>query len=291
MPVRVSRLLWLLPLLALVSLAPGCANKNKNAAPTGMLEADKFLFQRGNELMAKRKWYQSRENFRQLVDNYPQSAYRPDAKLGLGDTYLGEASAETIVLAQNEYREFLTFYPTHPRADYAQYKLGICHFEQMLAADRDQTETKEAVAELTAFVQRYPNSALMAEGREKLRAARDRLSEADYKVGYFYYRNRWYPGSIDRFKSLLKDDPGYTDRDAVYYYLGDSLMKMGRPAEALPYFDRLTKEFEQSAFLLRTEKAMAEARSRMQLIDDAMKKAEAEKKDAPPAPAEPIKKD
>ena len=54
----------------------------------------------------------------------PQSPYRPDAKLGIGDTYLGEGTREALVLAINEFREFLSFYPTNPRADYAQYKLG-----------------------------------------------------------------------------------------------------------------------------------------------------------------------
>jgi outer membrane protein assembly factor BamD len=277
MSVRVSRLMWVLPAMALVALDGGCG-KNKNVVPTGMLEADKFLYERGNELIAKKKWFQARENYRQLVDNYPQSTYRPDAKLGLGDTYLGENSAEALVLAQNEYREFLTFYPTHARADYAQFKLGMCHFGQMLDADRDQTETHEAVAELTAFVQRYPNSSLITEGREKLRAARDRLSEADYKVGYFYFRNRWYPGAIDRLKGLLKDDPEYTSRDAVYFYLAGSLMKMGRRAEAVPYYDRLIKEFEKSRYLAKAKQAMAEAQAQMEAVE-APRKVEPVKKD------------
>jgi len=254
--------MWIVPVLLVLGLAGGCA-KNKSAVPTGMLEADKFLFERGNELMGKKKWFQSRENFRQLVDNYPQSNFRPDAKLGLGDTYLGENSAESLVLAQNEFREFLTFYPTHQRADYAQYKLGMCHFEQMLAADRDQTETKEAITELTAFVERYPNSSIIAQGREKLRAARDRLSEADYKVGYFYFRSRWYPGAIDRLKGVLKDDPAYSGRDAVYFYLAESMIKMGRPAEAVPYYDRVMKEFEKSQYLIKAQNAMALAQAQM----------------------------
>jgi outer membrane assembly lipoprotein YfiO len=228
-------------------------SRDKNIVPTGILEGDKYLMDRASALIAKKKWMQAREYYRQLVDNYPQSNYRPDAKLGLGDTYLGEGSAESLVLAQNEFREFLTFYPTNPRADYAQYKLGMCHFKQMLAPDRDQTETREAVAELTLFVQRYPQSALLQEGREKLREAQSRLTESEYKVGYFYWRNRWYPGAIERFKAVLKSDPEYPKRDAVYYYLGDCLIKMGRRAEAVPYFDRIVKEFEKSEFLAKAE--------------------------------------
>ena len=254
---RVNRVVLASLFLLVIALAPGCSG-NKNVVPTGILEGDKYLFERASELVAKKKWFQAREYYRQLFDNYPQSNYRPDAKLGLGDTYLGEGSAESLVLAQNEYREFLTFYPSSPRADYAQFKLGMCHFKQMLAADRDQTETKEAVAELTLFVQRYPSSALLEDGRQKLREARNRLTDSEYKVGYFYWRNRWYPGAIERFKAVLKNDPEYPRRDAVYYCLGDSLMKMGRRAEAVPYFDRLVKEFDKSEYLAKAELALQE---------------------------------
>jgi len=254
---RVSRAVVAASALALLVLSSACS-REKNVVPTGILEGDKYLMERATELVAKKKWFQAREYYRQLVDNYPQSNYRPDAKLGLGDTYLGEKSAESLVLAQNEFREFLTFYPTHSRADYAQYKLGMCHFQQMLAPDRDQTETREAIGELTLFVQRYPQSALLEEGRQKLREAQTRLSESEYKVGYFYWRNKWYPGAIERFKAVLKNDPGFPTRDAVYFLLGDSLVKMGRRAEALPYFDRLVKEFEKSEYLAKAELAMKE---------------------------------
>jgi tetratricopeptide (TPR) repeat protein len=75
-------------------------------------------------------------------------------------------------------------------------------------------------------------------------------------VGLFYYRVKWYPGAIDRYKALLNTDPGYTRRDAVYFYLGECLMMMGRPAEALVYYDRLTKEFVESEHLEDAKKQM-----------------------------------
>src|SRR3981081_3469316 len=230
------RLRWLAAVGA-VALLSACAGNTRNAVPTGTTEPDKFLFDKGTAALGQKKWLTAREFFKQVTETYTQSPYRPDAKLGIGDTYLGEGTSEALVLAINEFREFLSFYPPNSRADYAQYKLGMAHFRQMRTAQRDQTETREAVKELETFVSRYPNSALMTEGKGKLREARDRLSEADYLVGYFYYRQqKWYPGAIDRFKSLLKEDPAYTGRDAVYFYLGESLIKMKKEAEALPYF-------------------------------------------------------
>jgi len=248
-----------LALLALSgALAAACSGAPKTP-PTGTPEPDKFLFERGTESLNAKKWLTAREYFRQLVDSYPQSRYRADAKLGVGDTYLGEGSSEAYVLAANEFREFLNFYPTHGRADYAQYKLGMTFFYQMHAPERDQTETKDAIKELTTFVERFPTSTLIDEGKSHLREARDRLSDSEYRVGYFYYKTqKWYPGAIERFLGIVKSDPGYTRRDAVYYYLGESLLKVQRAAEALPYFDQLIAEFETSEFLDLAKKRSAE---------------------------------
>jgi outer membrane protein assembly factor BamD len=234
----------------------GCGPK-KSMAPTGILEGDKYLFERGQELLAKRKWVQAREYFQQVVENYPQSTYRPEAKLAMGDTYIGEGNTEALILGQNEFREFLTFYPNSSRADYAQYRLGYTHYKQMLAPDRDQTATREAVAEWQLFMERYPNSTIRGEVEAKLREARDRLSGSEYRVGLFYYRVKWYPGAIDRLKSVLTQDPGYTGRDAVYYYLAESLVMVNRPAEALPYLDRLVAEFVESEYLARAGQRIA----------------------------------
>ena len=241
--------------------AAACASRTRNAVPPGTTEPDRFLFDKGTDALNKKKWLTSREFFKQVTETYTSSPYRPDAKLGIGDTYLGEGTSEALVLAINEFREFLSFYPTHKRADYSQYKLAIAHIRQMRAPQRDQTETREAIRELEAFITRYPNSSFMPEVKTKLREVRDRLSESDYLVGYFYYRQRWYPGAIDRLKGVLKQDPEYTTRDAVYFYLAESLIKVKLEAEALPYFEKLLQEFEKSQYIQETQKRVAELKA------------------------------
>lgn len=98
----------------------------------------------------------------------------------------------------------------------------------------------------------------MPEGQARLREARDRLGVSDYEVGFFYYRQRWYPGAVDRFKSLLKQDPEFTNRDAVYFYLAEALVKTNKKAEALPYYQKLVEEFRQSEYLTDANKRIVE---------------------------------
>ena len=267
MTVVFSRAPWsreaLFILVSVVLAASAACATGPRRPPVGTPDPDRFLFERGTEELNEKNWFTAREYFRQLVDSYPQSPYRADAKLGIGDTYLGEGTIEGYVLGINEYKEFLSFYPTHRRADYAQFKLAMAHFYQMRGPMRDQTETQEAIRELTNFIERYPRSSLLPEARQRLREARDRIGDHELGVGVQYYRTKWYPGAIDRLRALLERDPEFTNRDAVLFYLADSLDKAGRPAEALPYFDRLVREFERSEFLERAQTRASEIRASM----------------------------
>jgi outer membrane protein assembly factor BamD len=242
------------------ALAAGCAERSTKIPP-GTSQPDQFLFERGNKALEEKRWFTAREFYQTLIDTYPQSAHRADAKLGLGDAYLGDGSPASQVLAINEYREFLSFFPTNPRADYAQYKLAMAHFSQMAKAGRDQTETHEALKEFEVLFEKYPNSALIPEARTKERAAKDRLGDSEYNVGLTYYRLKWYPGTVARLAALLKSDPQFTNRDRVYYYLADSLTKLNRQAEAMPLLEKLEQEFVKSEFLEKGRALAAEIKA------------------------------
>jgi outer membrane protein assembly factor BamD len=134
----------------------------------------------------------------------------------------------------------------------------MTHFKQMRAAERDQSETRDAIKEFQTFIARYPNSALLPEARARLRESQDRIARADFQVGLFYFRQKWYPGSIDRLSAILKNDPEYSNRDDVYFYLAESYVKANQKARALPYYDKLVTEFPKSEHVQDAQKRIAE---------------------------------
>lgn len=235
---------------ALTATVAACASGGVNDIPdVGELEADRLLFERGSEAIADGNWARAREYFIQIRDNYPQSEYRAEARLQIGDTYEGEGSAEAYVRALEEFQDFLSLYPTHPRAGYAQYKLGMVHFHQIRRAERDQTETLNAIAEFEAFLARFPSDhELMPQVLEGLRGARDRLGTHDYQVGVYYYSRANYAGAIARFRELIEEDPEFSGLDGVYFYLASALADTTQVSEAIPYFARLLDEFPESEF-------------------------------------------
>jgi outer membrane protein assembly factor BamD len=248
---------WLLiPLIGTV-LAAGCGGGRRPLPVAGALDADKFLYESGADALQRKKWLEARLYFRQLIDTYPRSQYRVEAKLGIGDSYLGEGRADSLVLAANEFREFLTLAPLSDQADYAQYRLAYSQVRQMLGPQRDQTATREALRELDRFRQSYPKSKYKPEVDALYRQARDRLSDHEYQVGMFHYRNRLYAGALARFTRVLEEDPEYTRKDAVIFHLGETYSRILRPAEAKAMYELLLKDYPKSRYADDARKRLA----------------------------------
>jgi outer membrane assembly lipoprotein YfiO len=249
---------------ALLAVAAGCGSRQP--APTlGQVDADRFLFERGTEHLQKKNWLTAREYFRRIVDSYPGSQYRTDAKLGIGDSFLGEGEIESLIMAANEFREFLQFAPLNPRADYAQYRLAVALSKQMLRPERDQTATRDTLAEVQKFIDNYPKSKYRPEVDKLYRDARDRLSESEFKIGKTYYDRRYMRGALPRWLDLLKADPAYSKKDEVYFYIGEAFVKAESPVEAVPFFERLLAEFPKSEYA-------DDARDRLKKIKEAKPK-------------------
>ena len=237
-------------------LLAGCGGGQPPLPAPGSMDADKFLHDRAQEELAKKHWIQSRVYFRTLVDTYPTSPYRYAAKLGIGDTYLGEGRIESHILAAHEFREFLTYFPAHERADYAQYKLATALMRQMLAPERDQAATRDALRELEAFLQNYPNSKLRPEVELSHRQVRDRLSESEFRIGRWHYRSRLYIGALNRLVPLLNSDPGFSRKDAVLFYLGETYFALNAPGDAQKHYEMLIKEFPNSEHVKDAQKRL-----------------------------------
>ena len=242
----------------LLAVFVGACSKDPPQPPPGAMDADKFLFQRGNESLSQKKWIAAREYFRRLVDTYPRSEFRTQAKLGIGDAFLGEGRLDSYILAANEFREFLQFFPVDPRADYAQYKLAVALSKQVLSPQRDQTATREALVELERFRKVFPDSKYMPDVEKLFRETRDRLSDSEFLVGQFHFRVRLYAGAIARLTELLKDDPGYTRKDQVYHLLGETYYKVALPEQAAPFYEKLLAEYPESRYVVNAKKRLAE---------------------------------
>ena len=167
----------------------------------------------------------------------PQSPYRPDAKLGHRRHLPRRRHVRSArprdqrVHASSSRSTRPTAAPTTRSTSSAWRTSGRCALPQ-----RDQTETRAAIKEFETFVARYPNSSLMPEA--KAQAARGARSAERGRLPGRATSTTVSSGTRARSiasRRCSRTIPEFTNRDSVYFYLAESLVKVKREAEALPY--------------------------------------------------------
>jgi len=210
-------------LAVLLMIASGCTNKKSvnPLANLGSKQPDKVLFDKAMDAMKHNRFDVARMTLQTLINTYPDSEYIARAKLAVGDSWYAEGGTASLAQAEQEYRDFETFFPNMPEAAEAQLKIANIQFEQMEKADRDFTHAQRAEEEYRNLIMQYPdNTRLVKEGKLRLLEVQEVLAEREFDIARFYYMRMSYPASIARFKSLIEKYPLYSRADEALYLLG-----------------------------------------------------------------------
>ncbi|MGH9521405.1 MAG: outer membrane protein assembly factor BamD [Terriglobales bacterium] len=228
--------------LTIAGLA-GCTRKKvKNPlANLGSKQPDKVLFDNAMGFMKKGRWDQSRLLLQTLINTYPDSEYIARAKLGVADSWYNEGGTAAMTQAENEYRDFITFFPNMTEASEAQMKIANIHFREMEKSDRDFTHAKRAEEEYRTMLTQYPDSPLVPQAKERLLQVQEVLAEREFLIGRFYYMRGSYPASEARLETLVNTYPLYSGSDEALMMLADCYEKQADNIRRLP----LTKTFDE----------------------------------------------
>jgi outer membrane protein assembly factor BamD len=193
-----SRRIRLIAVVGLgLAVMVGCSNK-KAVNPLGKVasvQPDKVLFDKAMEAMKRNRFDVARMTLQTLINTYPDSEYIARAKLAVGDSWYAEGGTASLAQAEQEYRDFQTFFPNMPEAAEAQLKIANIQYQQMEKADRDYTHAKRAEDEYRNLIMQYPdNPKLVAEGKQRLLEVQEVLAEREFDIGRFYYLKLSYRG-------------------------------------------------------------------------------------------------
>ncbi|MGB9106946.1 MAG: outer membrane protein assembly factor BamD, partial [Terriglobales bacterium] len=165
---------------------------------------------------------QARIILQTLINTYPDSEYIARAKLAVGDSWYAEGGSAALAQAENEYKDFETFFPNMPEAAEAQLKIANIHYRQMEKPDRDFTHAMRAEEEYRNLVNQYPDSKLVAEAKERLLEVQEVLAEREFLIGRFYFLRESWAAAIARLQSVVDDYPLYSGADEALYLLGET---------------------------------------------------------------------
>jgi outer membrane protein assembly factor BamD len=126
-----------------------------------------------------------------------------------------------------EYQHFLDLHRVHTLAPYAQFKLGESHFKMFKTIDRDPEPVYRALDGFQRLLKEYPGSRYEDEAFEKIRECNDRIAQAYFFVGEFYYRREAYLAAAHRFEAILKNYPEVDVAPDALYYLALTYKEIG----------------------------------------------------------------
>ena len=217
------------PLIALLGVllafSAACTNKKSvnPLAGVGSKQPDKVLFDKAMDAMRHNRFDVARMTLQVLINTYPDSEYIARAKLAVGDSWYAEGGTASLAQAEQEYRDFQTFFPNMPEAAEAQLKIANIQYQQMEKPDRDYTHAKRAEDEYRNLILQYPdNTKLVAEAKQRLLEVQEVLAQREFEIGRFYYLRQSYAASIARLKSLVEKYPLYSRADEALYLLGQN---------------------------------------------------------------------
>jgi outer membrane protein assembly factor BamD len=241
--------------LLICSFLVSCSPKNVTVDPTKQTANE--LFDLGQKEMTDKNYLKAREAYKAVFENFPNSDYRILAKLGYADTFYNDSSEANYVLAIQEYQDFISLFPFSPKAEYAQYQLGMSYYKMIEKPDRDQSDTHKALDEFRKVVDNYPNGDHYQDAYKMLLECYSHLSEHEYNIAYYYFRTGHYTATVERLKTLLKQYPESVYKPQYLFYLAEALNRLDQDSEACVYFDHLLQKWPTSDFHSDAKERMA----------------------------------
>jgi outer membrane protein assembly factor BamD len=185
---------------------------------------DKELYDKAEDSIKRGRFDVGRLDLQTLLNTYPDSQFIMRAKLAIADSWYKEGGTAALTQANQEYKDFITFFPNSPEAAEAQMRVGDIYFREMDKPDRDYTTTTHAEEEYRLMLQQFPDSPLVPQAEQHLREVQEVMASRETHIADFYAQRQPpnYSGAIARYQTVVDSYPLYSHMDVVLISLGDA---------------------------------------------------------------------
>jgi outer membrane protein assembly factor BamD len=185
---------------------------------------DKQLY---DKALAQRKsghYDVARLDLQTLLNTYPDSQYQMRAKLAVADSWYQEGGSAALAQAEQEYTDFITFFPNAPEAAEAQMRIGDIYFKQMDVPDRDFEKGVKAQDGYRTMLKQYPDAPkeILDQARQKLREVQEVLASREAELAAFYATHNNWAATIARYQTVIDTYPQYSHMDDALIGVGDA---------------------------------------------------------------------
>jgi outer membrane protein assembly factor BamD len=209
------------------------------------------------------------------IEYYEKGDYQKSLTLitDIIPAYRGTADAENLnyyyAMAHYKLKDYImaahyfkTFTQGFPRSEHVEEFLFLSAYCKYLLSPRptlDQTETRDAINELQAFINRFPQSEKVAEANELIDELRDKLETKAFNTAMLYFNLMDYEAAVTSFNNVIRDYPDTEYREESLFYIIRShflfaensivFRQLERYKNVVDAHDKLIRRFPESKYL------------------------------------------
>jgi len=183
--------------LGLLLLVAACSS-----APDMSKMSAEELYNKGYNEMQDTAWSKAAESFEKVELEHPYSKWAVKAKLMGAYAYYKDEKYDDAIISLDR---FIRYHPGNKDIAYAYYMKGLCYYDQIVSAEKDQENTAKAEEAFNQVVVRFPNSKYARDAEGKLVLIRDHLAGQEMDIGRYYLKQKNYLSALNRFASVVKN--------------------------------------------------------------------------------------
>ena len=207
------------------------------------------LYLYGHKAFQETDYEKAIDYFDEIEKQYPYSLWSERAQIMVAYSYYKRNEYDDAVLVLER---FIQLHPGNKNTPYAYYLKGLCYFEQMSDAAREQSMTKNAQDTYREMIARYPDSIYAKDAQSKMAEMIDHLAAQEMVVGRYYLKQEDLISAINRFKNVIENHPVSNQLPEAYYRLIVAYTMLGTTDAAKKTLDVLIQKYPDDVW---TEKA------------------------------------
>lgn len=185
-------------LLCVLVLLSACASHDKDMENASAEE----LYNTAFEDLEATRYKKAAEEFEKVETEHPYSQWAVKSKLMEAYAYYKDEKYDDAIMVLDR---FIKYHPGNEHIDYAYYMKGICYYDQIAAADKDQGNTANAEEVFERLITLYPDSKYAEDARGKIRLTTDYQAGQEMIVGRYYLKDNNYLSALNRFNVVLEE--------------------------------------------------------------------------------------
>jgi len=237
-----------------MSTTAGCGgSKPESRGALNYAEDAKRAYDKAMVAFEGRDWEDAKALFKEVKNKYSYSRYARLSELRIADIdYSMEKLAESI----QGYRTFVHDHRTDPEVPYARFRICKALFEQISDGggllppleERDQATSNESYKELSSLVKDFPVGPYAKQSKYMLAVVTGRLVRHELYVARYYLKRDEFEAAAGRALYALRTYTGSGLEPEAMVLLGETYLKMQKPAEARRAFSQMLAKYPAAPF-------------------------------------------